>query len=179
MKSICRQKMFLPHNSMTCHYLWWPIYPESWILKFLTFKTTRYNDMMFVEHALYTIDILLWESTRNICKYITTLFEEPLYLYLRSSSTPPSILFFEGQLNQSQCQLKMICSLPIFLGDDFIWLHFFKKHAINPNLQTRGLVVDRMQSAIFFCTEGPRLTRMTGPGKNRVRRNRALRGNWY
>ena len=60
MKSICRQKMFLPHNSMTCHYLWWPIYPESWILKFLTFKTTRYNDMMFVEYTCHTVDILLW-----------------------------------------------------------------------------------------------------------------------
>lgn len=66
MKSICRQKMFLPHNSMTCHYLWWPIYPESWILKFLTFKTTRYNDMMFVEYTCHTIDIVLWKSTRKI-----------------------------------------------------------------------------------------------------------------
>ena len=28
-------------------------------------------------------------------------------------------------------------------------------------------------------TETPRITRMTGPGKNRVRRNRALRGNCY
>ena len=60
MKSVCRQKMFLPQNSMTCHYLWWPIYPESWILKFLTFKTTRYNDMMFVEYTCHTVDILLW-----------------------------------------------------------------------------------------------------------------------
>ena len=65
MKSICRQKMFLPHNSMTCHYFWWPIYPESWILKFLTFKTTRYNDMMFVEYTCHTINILLWENRRN------------------------------------------------------------------------------------------------------------------
>ena len=66
MKSICRQKMFLPQNSMTCHYLWWPIYPESWILKFLTFKTTRYNDMMFVEYTCHRVDILLWIRIRIV-----------------------------------------------------------------------------------------------------------------
>ena len=31
----------------------------------------------------------------------------------------------------------------------------------------------------IFITESPHLTRMTGPRKNRVRRNRALRGYCY
>ena len=108
----------------------------------------------FMPSVLYYCD-LFSSSFKTDYLWSTILFDTPhqYYFYFVISKLPLASLKGLQKITNSSTHITLTCPCP--------------------------------SSLTFFCfpfnsnTESPRLTRMTGPGKNCVRRNRALRGYCY